>query len=197
METTYTQESESDNATCSTAGEWSYVALTIIVSTVSIIISIWTIHKYRKDHLFKLEHHTPSPNYLYRSCIAFYIVCIIYMLSVIIGNLLKCINNDGYLIMAQVAILTYIIHWGLILAVYLGRLYFVFRDSALQVPTKHLWYFTLLSVVLILSIIGVQIIKAMIYDYAMIILGWVLSFSAVATLSLVVCSMFINKLRQV
>ena len=188
-----------EEAACTTIDDWILVITIIISVLIAIPISIWTMYQHRQDHIYKLANNTPSSKFLYTSCIIFYITCVIYMMSAFIAVIVfRCFGDyDSYLMVAEIIVLSYIIHWALLITIYLSRLYYVFKGSALAMPSRHIWYFIAFSISLILCIVGVQILHIMYPSSAMVIFGWVVSFSFTGSLNLVLCAMFIRKLYHV
>eukprot|EP00484_Ammonia_sp_Unknown_P028406 CAMPEP_0197032838 /NCGR_PEP_ID=MMETSP1384-20130603/11399_1 /TAXON_ID=29189 /ORGANISM="Ammonia sp." /LENGTH=346 /DNA_ID=CAMNT_0042462551 /DNA_START=67 /DNA_END=1107 /DNA_ORIENTATION=- len=164
------------------------------MACAAIPVLTWTCYRYYIEHK---QQTLSSPKYLYRSCMAFFIICLIYMASLLFANIFKCHTGYSlYKIIGQITGLTYVIHWGLLIAIYLSRLTFVFRGTVLAIPKSHIWCFVGLSVLFIFLSIIVQLAVLQMNIHVLLILGYILAFGTAATINTVLFSMFLHKLCQ-
>jgi len=175
-----------------------------VISTWAIIgvlvfmpMTIWTMHKYRKEHAFKHQKNMTSPKCLYCTQFTFYLACLLYLLSFLLIHVLRCIPTSIHSMFMNLGFLSYIVHWALLIAIYLARLYYVFKGTAYQLSKRHIWYYLLFSVGLIICIMLINVVRNVYYRYNLNLVAWVVSLLLIAMLNVVLSGMFVMKLKAV
>jgi len=182
---------------CDTAWKWAqYLVSAVIIFSILVPLGAYVLVLYQRLHLKKLREKRPSPKCLHCATVTYYVTHCVYFTALLFTRIFYCIGSDAYSVFANLITLSYVLHWLFVIAIYLARLQFVFRDTSLRITRRYICNFVCLSISFVVFAVIIQISRQAFYSWTLLVIGNVVSFLSAGMISLVLSLMFIRKLFQ-